>query len=948
MNPERWRRIKDIFDQALDTPTEQRRMLVRSACVGDPELEAEVLQLLHAHDTSGEFLEESAADLHTFLQPERSGPSLQSGMVLARRFEVRRFINAGGMGEVYEAWDNDLDQAVALKTILPYIAENANIIERFKHEVKHAREVSHPNICRVHELFCDDDATGTRIWFLSMELLRGTTLLDRIRQKGSPSCEMGTLLAEQMLCALEAAHDRGLVHRDFKSNNVMLVEQEGAPPRAVVMDFGLAIGTLPGGYHPHDIAGTGSPGYMAPEQTRGEEIGPLADQYAFGVVLCEMTTGSLPATQGGEKHCGKPKGYPKRWQAVIRRCTQQKPADRFRNMAAVRTALLPFRWGRLAGWTAAALAIAAASFAALWRPAVPGPPPCTICAVEQITPDTDKSEAPSLSADGHTIAYSSDRAEPGNLDIFVQSLLSGQIMRITRGAARETTPSLSPDGKLVVFRSERDGGGIYLAETASAKEPRLLVNGGRNPKISPDGKSLLYWTGDPDSSVPSGRVYRIALNGGSPEPIAPNLADARNPVWNSDSEHILLTGCAAPGQLLPDCFDWWVAGVHGSTANQTHAYAALRASGFLPGRYGSLEWSGDQITFTAIGAANRLDLAAVTLNAQSTGTIGAPRWLLQGQAGDLEPSIAANNQIAFTRTRATALHIWRLSGVGDKKKPGLQKVTEDTDVDGTPFVAGGGRFLVFARGRSTKRSILMRDTGTGQESVIVNLGTPVLSPILDDAGRWVAYQQTETDGASAIYAGEIGGAMKRICRNCTEPSGWFGGNRYFFYRDSAHSVSAADPRTGQQITVLHDPSAMLGDASWSPANGYLALVSTVDAQRQFVAVHLNGTTMQPDGPVLRLTKEPGGPMHPRWFGQGHGIVYVSNHEGALCLYTRSFNIAARTFGVPVAVAHFETQRASINDVTPRAFNLSADGDTVYLNLGEQSSTIEVGLLKRNP
>jgi eukaryotic-like serine/threonine-protein kinase len=130
MNPERWREIKRIFDAAADLQTQQQPAFVRSSAGEDKELEAEVLRLLRVNATTDAFMERPAADLHPYIEPVRNEPVLETGSVYARRFEILRFLSCGGMGEVYEAWDTELDQAVAPKTIRLKIASNVEVIER--------------------------------------------------------------------------------------------------------------------------------------------------------------------------------------------------------------------------------------------------------------------------------------------------------------------------------------------------------------------------------------------------------------------------------------------------------------------------------------------------------------------------------------------------------------------------------------------------------------------------------------------------------------------------------------------------------------------------------------------------------------------------------------------------------------------------------------------------
>ena len=183
--------------------------------------------------------------------PESSGeadvPRLKSGELLAGRFTILRFIARGGMGAVYEANDVMLRSRVALKVIRGRIATDAAAMERFRREVLLARRVSHPNICRVYELYQATTATGGPIHFLTMELLEGETLSQRISRQGRLTTDEALPLTQQLCWGLAAAHAAGVIHRDFKSSNVILVpgdkasgESTDASIRVVITDFGIA------------------------------------------------------------------------------------------------------------------------------------------------------------------------------------------------------------------------------------------------------------------------------------------------------------------------------------------------------------------------------------------------------------------------------------------------------------------------------------------------------------------------------------------------------------------------------------------------------------------------------------------------------------------------------------------------------------------------------------
>ena len=235
---------------------------------------------------------------------DRLSPRISSfvkGELLAGRFRIVRFVARGGMGEVYEAEDTELNERVALKTIRFEFAEEDRSAERFKREIQLARKVTHLNVCRTFDVFrhIDTRADGrtAETMFVSMELLTGETLRDRIRRGGKMTESEALPLVEQMAAGLDAAHRVGVVHRDFKSSNVILVPSEHSPAgvRAVITDFGLAHGLVPSGL---SLTGTqevvGTPAYMAPEQLNGGAITPATDIYALGVVMFEMLTGAVP------------------------------------------------------------------------------------------------------------------------------------------------------------------------------------------------------------------------------------------------------------------------------------------------------------------------------------------------------------------------------------------------------------------------------------------------------------------------------------------------------------------------------------------------------------------------------------------------------------------------------------------------------------------------------
>lgn len=276
--------------------------------------------------------------------------------LLAKRYRLLRLIAQGGMGEVYEALDETLGQRVAVKMVRAEVAQTPGALERFKREINLARRITHPNVSRIFDIGTHmSPLLGSEVTFLTMELLEGPTLEEHLQAKGKLEPDEALPIVRQMAEGLAAAHDVGIVHRDLKSSNVMLVPA-GAELRVVVTDFGLARGLT--GEDRRSLALTatdmvvGTPAYMAPEQAEGHAVTAQSDIYSLGVVLFEMLTGSWPHTGATPmamllKRLKSPPPSPRTlvpsidgvWERVIMKCLELKPEDRFRNVRDVVRAL---------------------------------------------------------------------------------------------------------------------------------------------------------------------------------------------------------------------------------------------------------------------------------------------------------------------------------------------------------------------------------------------------------------------------------------------------------------------------------------------------------------------------------------------------------------------------------------------------------------------------------
>lgn len=267
-----------------------------------------------------------------------------AGQTISGRYEVERFIGRGGMGEVYLVFDRVLRERVALKTLLPTISDNPNALKRLISEARLARRISHPNVCRVHDVGLHEEPgrVDERLHFLTMEFIDGERLGQVLRDRVL-EIPLVLDLARQILLGLAAVHSAGVLHRDLKSDNIMV--SGAAPGRHItITDFGLSRELGGDGEQRAGHERVGSVSYMAPEQIMGGRLGAATDLFAFGVVVYEMLCGLLPFVCEGSsirqtvmrRSCQRPPPPSERRPDVVPaldrlvlRCLMEKPEDRF-------------------------------------------------------------------------------------------------------------------------------------------------------------------------------------------------------------------------------------------------------------------------------------------------------------------------------------------------------------------------------------------------------------------------------------------------------------------------------------------------------------------------------------------------------------------------------------------------------------------------------------------
>src|ERR1700749_4770337 len=357
MNPERWRQVDELFEQALERAEGERARFLDAACAGDPSLRREVEEMLRFDERAAEFIETPifgvaaaligalpaappaprvSSDVNARLPRSPRGldssPSIDEsrfvpGDVLAGRYRIAGLLGRGGMGEVYRADDLKLRQPVALKFLPEALSADGATLARFYQEVSVARQVSHRHVCRVYDV---GDAEGFH--FISMEYVRGEALSSLLKRIGRLPEDKAVETARQLCAGLGAVHDAGGLPRDLKPANVMIDERGDVR----ITDFGIAALAAEAGAR-DPLAGT--PAYMSPEQLEGRELTTRSDLYSLGLVLYELFTGrkafeasSLPELlklRKSDSHPSSPSSHVKDLdplvERVIFRCLERDP-----------------------------------------------------------------------------------------------------------------------------------------------------------------------------------------------------------------------------------------------------------------------------------------------------------------------------------------------------------------------------------------------------------------------------------------------------------------------------------------------------------------------------------------------------------------------------------------------------------------------------------------------
>ena len=893
-------------------------------------------------------------------------------------YELLEKLGEGGMGVVYRARDVALNRYAALK-FLPETALDEDRKKRFLQEAQLASSLNHPNIVTIYEISLEPPRE-----FIAMEFVQGRALDSMIGASGLPFKQV-LGYAVQIADALAAAHAAGIVHRDVKPGNV-LISDAGL---AKVLDFGLAKLVERAAQAADDVTRTvamtsprtadglivGTVSYMSPEQAEGKPADHRSDVFSFGAMLYEMLTGkrafagdSVVSTLAAILREEAPDltrqmpDVPPEFNRLLRRCLEKSPERRWQSMADVRAILEDLKQeppgsavrasaavlvtpARRPVWmyVAVAAVVVAAGLAGLvlWHPR-PAELRAESYTFRRMTSDAASNVAPTISADGKMIAYSSDRSQSGTTDIWIQQVAGGEPVRLTSGLGLSHSPSFAPDGSRIVFSGGPDSKGIYVVATFGGEARRIAD--GRLPSFSPDGTQISYIGPTND------RIMLISPMGGTPKELPLKHSILYRPVWIPDGKRILFLGSAEKGTTGSP--DWYTIAVDGGGEQSCGTSQWLHApfEGLPPH---SVSTAG-ALVYTGEGEAT--NVYRIPFDLERAKVSGAPVPVTMAPGVTFWPAASADgSKIVFGYTPGFITNLWAMNvdAASGAVTGEAHALTSDQVQRTAPHASLDGKHIVYKATTGRTLEIRVLEVASGKETRIVET-SEATAPIISDDGAQIAYGVHEKEGLS-IYAVPVsGGVARRLCTGCGRPVEWYDRGARVLYDQAAKNtqVGILDVASGKSTTILQVQGRRIYTPRLSPDQRWITFTLYSDSQdRRIHIARFRGNDPIPEAEWKPLSSAAYLDQRQPFWSPGGGFLYfVSDQDGFLCIWAMRMDAATgKAVGDPFPAYHLHQYRHSLLDFGDAAeIGLSVSGKTMFLAVHELQGNIWLAERKAAP
>ena len=930
MNQERWRRIDQLYHEALAQPADAREAFLRKVCDDDEDVRQEVQSLLA--QTEGTWTSPVA--------PTAAGArNLDASTLVGRRlgvYQVQALVGAGGMGEVYRARDTRLGRDVAIKILPREWMADSHRVARLEREARALAALNHSNIATIHGI---EEHDGIRA--LVLELVEGDTLADRILA-GPMTVAEAVAIARQIANALDAAHEKGIVHRDLKPANIKIT------PAGVVkvLDFGLAK-LDPAGprdesptltldrTHAGVIAGTAP--YMSPEQARGLEVDKRTDVWAFGCVLYEMLTGrsafgrgtptdTLAAVIHSEPDWNAlPPRTPPAVRRLLQRCLEKDVRRRLRDIGdadpdeteATVAASRSARWV-VATVAAAVVTVAAAALMIAGFPARSTPVASPV-SLNLVPPEGQRfAMTPVPSPDGTRIAFvTSAENEPSTLWMRVLSETTARRLSGTEGAFR---PFWSPDSRFIGFAAG-DRLKKIDANTGTVQTICICVTELMGATWSASGVIVF----GPFNRLP---LHRVAAAGGTSEPITAldpgrNENSHRWPHFLPDGRHLLYTArsdvTSNTGVYLMDL----------ETGTRQRLLEAQSQAMYVSS--GHLLFARDRALL-----AQPFDLRTTRLSGEPSAVVGGVDHSPTGAQGFFAAS-RDGGVLAYRGGFDLAAEVVRFDRAGVRQGA----VGEEADWDDLALSPDDARVALVRSDSSGNRDIWLLELLTGRLTKWSAHPAADWHPTWSPDSRHLVFA-SDRNGASAVFrrAVDLSGEDRLVMPAFAAgrfPTDWSVDDRIALHQDHATGsteIWSASAAGDDEPRLLKRAGRTAGGGRFSPDGRWLAYVSDESGTLEVYASPL-------DGSIKHRISTAGG-IHPRWHNRGRELLYLGPDNALMAVTVEP--------GPPFKASPPERLFASCLARQPQyysgGFEVADDGTTFWLCPGRRAAsgivTVSVG------
>uniref|UniRef100_UPI00322013EF hypothetical protein n=1 Tax=Paracoccus sp. TaxID=267 RepID=UPI00322013EF len=528
---------------------------------------------------------------------------------------------------------------------------------------------------------------------------------------------------------------------------------------------------------------------------------------------------------------------------------------------------------------------------------------------------------PAISRDGKLVAYASDRAGDGKLDIYVQQLSGGDPVRLTRDPSDDIEPDFSPDGSMVAFRSERQGGGIYVAPTLGGEE-RLVARLGRRPRFSPDGQRIVYYEG---SILKSNAIYIVPAQGGERRQVASDIQPAVEPIWSPDGTRILFR--SSPTNAVTND-SWYVMRLEGGPSVPASVSAGVTE--WLPGR--------------VVGGDSHIWEADDRIEGKAAAE-GQRRWITNGAGLEAAPRLSPSGRLVFA-SRRSITDLWRLDldSNSGKSRGEPRQITRDLLTEFAPSVSRNGKLLAYTIRQTIAPSVVrLRDLETGKDTTLASESTTVLRARISPDGLWVGYYVSRDRSLHVVNSKSK--ESRKLCGNCGTIYGWSpDSSRIVFYKGNPirfHTIGL----DGGISDLISDPKRNIHGAEMSPDGRWLAFhVPLTDIRHDLYITSQHNGQAGANGEWIAIARDENWNGKPWWSEDGNLLFFISSRDGFRCIWAQRLDPVRKTpAGAPFEVHPFHSARGPIpSEFGTASFGPAAARDFLVYSIGDNTANVWVG------